>query len=120
MGLKLLPRDVSLALRGVQKAKDHIKERAGFLTGRRKEFQLQLVDLGFSKHNAYEIARLAKGASGCQIADSFELSLKVARDEIYWYRVPAHSLKLRKDIEGQCRTLLSTVRILLFERGGLN
>ncbi len=53
LGLDLKPRDVSLALRGVNKAKAHIKERGGFLMGSRKVFQDQLLDFGFSKGAAY-------------------------------------------------------------------
>ncbi|GIT64428.1 MAG: hypothetical protein Ct9H300mP23_00550 [Nitrospinota bacterium] len=48
--MDLKPRDVSLALRGVNKAKAHIKERGGFLMGSRKVFQNQLLKfLGFLK-----------------------------------------------------------------------
>ncbi len=120
LGLSLIPRDVSLALRGINKAKDHIKERSGRLMGTRKEFQDRLISLGFLKENSYEIARHAKRANNHQIAGSFEKSLQIARDEIYWYRIPAQSEKLRKDIEAQCRKHLSTVRIHLFDRGRLN
>ncbi|MFQ5717446.1 MAG: hypothetical protein ACE5GQ_10150, partial [Nitrospinales bacterium] len=120
LGLDLVPRDVSLALRGVQKGKDHIKERSGGLIGSRKEFQDRLIGMGFSKDNAYQIARQAKRANYHQVADSFELSLKVARDEIYWYRIHPQSTKLRQDLEAQCRKHLSTVQIHLFERGRLN
>lgn len=120
LGLNLIPRDVSLALRGINKAKDHIKERSGRLMGTRKEFQDRLISLGFLKENSYEIARHAKRANNHQIAGSFEKSLQIARDEIYWYRIPSQSEKLRKDIEAQCRKHLSTVRIHLFDRGRLN
>lgn len=120
LGLNLIPRDVSLALRGINKAKDHIKERSGRLMGTRKEFQDRLISLGFLKENSYEIARHAKRANNHQIAGSFEKSLQIARDEIYWYRIPSQSEKLRKDIEVQCRKHLSTVRIHLFDRGRLN
>ena len=44
LGIELMPRDVSLALRGIDKSKDHIKERAGFLIGSRKVFQGALID----------------------------------------------------------------------------
>lgn len=118
--LTLVPRDVSLALRGVNKAKDHIKERGGFLMGARKKFQGDLISLGFSQDNAYEIARQAKRSNSHQISEAFKLSLEVARDEIYWYRILSQSEKLRKDVETQCCKHLSTVRIHLFERGRLN
>ncbi|GJL80328.1 MAG: hypothetical protein NPINA01_33170 [Nitrospinaceae bacterium] len=120
LGLKLVPRDVSLALRGVNKAKDHIRERGGFLMGRRKGFQDQLMDLGFSRKNSYQIARQAKRSNCQQISEAFQLALKVAGDEIYWYRIPPQSPGIREDIEAQCGKHLSTVRIHLFERGRLN
>lgn len=120
LGMTLIPRDVSLALRGVDKAKDHIKERSGLLMGSRKEFQDRLISLGFIEDNSYQIARRAKKANNRQISDSFVKSLSVARDEIYWYRVPPQSEKLKLDIEKQCRKHLSTVRIHLFDRGRLN
>jgi hypothetical protein len=120
LGLALIPRDVSLALRGVTKAKNHIQERAGHLFGVRREFQEQLLGLGFSKDNAYKIARQAKQAHCRQIVASFERSLQVARDEIYWYRVPPATPKLMQDLETQCCKHLSTVRIHLFDRGRLN
>ncbi len=118
--LDLTPRDVSLALRGVDKAKDHIKERGGYLMGSRKDFQSRLIELGFDHENSYQIARQAKKASNHQIAESYEQALQVARDEIYWYRVPPQNKSLRKDIEEQCCKHLSTVRIHLFDRGRLN
>ncbi|QPJ65520.1 MAG: hypothetical protein G3M78_08985 [Candidatus Nitrohelix vancouverensis] len=118
--LKLIPRDVSLALRGVEKAKSHIKERAGILMGYRKQFQEELRERGFSKENSYKIAQQAKRANCKQITDAFDLSLKVALDEIYWYRIPPQSEELQKDVERQCRKHLSTVRIHLFDRGRLN
>lgn len=120
LNLDLTPRDVSLALRGVEKAKDHIKERGGFLMGSRKDFQDRLVKLGFDPESSYQIARQAKKASNHQIAESYEQALQVARDEIYWYRVPPQNTNLRKDIEEQCCKHLSTVRIHLFDRGRLN
>lgn len=120
LGLDLTPRDVSLALRGVDKAKDHIKERGGYLMGSRKDFQSRLVKLGFDPESSYQIARQAKKASNHQIAESYEQALRVARDEIYWYRVPPQNPNLRKDIEDQCCKHLSTVRIHLFDRGRLN
>jgi|GEM_PF-441483 len=120
LGLLLVPRDVSLALRGIDRGKDHIKERAGGLIGSRKAFHEKLMALGFSRDNAYHIARHSKRANSHQISDSFELSLKVARDEIFWYRVPPQSSKLRRDIEAQCCKHLSTVQIHLFDRGRLN
>jgi hypothetical protein len=120
LNLKLTPRDVSLALRGVDKAKDHIKERGGYLMGSRKEFQDRLIGLDFSPENAYQIARQAKKANCHQIADSYELALQVSSDEIHWYRVSPHNPQLRKDIEDQCSKHLSTVRIHLFDRGRLN
>jgi len=120
MGLALMPRDVSLALRGVEKAKDHIRERGGFLMGNRKIFQDSLMKLGFSKENAYVIAKQAKCFNNHQISEAFELALKVARDEIAWYRIPPTSENLKNEIENQCTKHLSTVRIHLFERGRLN
>jgi len=120
LNLDLTPRDVSLALRGVDKAKDHIKERGGYLMGSRKDFQGRLVKLGFDPESSYQIARQAKKASSHQIAESYEQALLVARDEIYWYRVPPQNMNLRKDIEDQCCKHLSTVRIHLFDRGRLN
>ena len=120
LDLDLTPRDVSLALRGVDKAKDHIKERGGYLMGSRKDFQGRLVELGFDPESSYQIARQAKKASNHQIAESYERALQVARDEIYWYRVPPQNTNLRKDIEDQCCKHLSTVRIHLFDRGRLN
>jgi hypothetical protein len=120
MDLVLMPRDVSLALRGVEKAKDHIRERGGFLRGNRKIFQDSLLDLGFSKKNAYVIAKQAKRFNNHQISEAFELSLNVTRSEIAWYRIPPDSEKLKDDIETQCAKHLSTVRIHLFERGRLN
>jgi len=120
LDMDLIPRDVSLALRGVDKAKDHIRERSGLLMGGRKEFQDSLVALGFDEDNSYQIASRAKKANSQQISDSFSKSLDVARDEIYWYRVPPQSEKLRLDIMKQCRKHLSTVRIHLFDRGRLN
>lgn len=118
--LDLTPRDVSLALRGVDKAKDHIKERGGYLMGSRKDFQERLIELGFDPENSYQIARQAKKASNHQIAESYRQALQVARDEINWYRVPPQNTNLRKDIEEQCCKHLSTVRIHLFDRGRLN
>ncbi len=120
LGLDLIPRDVSLALRGSDKAKGHIKERGGYLVGSRKDFQGRLIELGFDPENSYQIARQAKKASNYQIAESYAQALKVARDEIYWYRVPPQNMNLRKDIEKQCCKHLSTVRIHLFDRGRLN
>lgn len=120
LDLTLVPRDVSLALRGVEKAKDHIKERGGYLMGARREFQDQLVKLGFSQDNAYQIARQAKKANNHQIVESYKLAMQVARDEIYWYRVPPQSRPFQLDIQNQCVKHLSTVRIHLFDRGRLN
>jgi hypothetical protein len=120
LNMDLIPRDVSLALRGVEKAKDHIRERSGLLMGGRKEFQNSLVALGFNDEISYQIASRAKKANSKQISDSFVKSLEVARDEIYWYRVPPQSERLRLDIMKQCRKHLSTVRIHLFDRGRLN
>ena len=120
MGLVLIPRDVSLALRGVERAKDHIRERGGFLLGRRKVFQDSLLGFGFSKKNAYLIAKQAKRVNNHQISEAFELSLKVARSEVAWYRIAPDSEKLKNEIESQCAKHLSTVRIHLFERGRLN
>ncbi len=120
MGLVLMPRDVSLALRGVERAKDHIRERGGFLLGSRKVFQDSLLGFGFSKKNAYLIAKQAKRVNNHQISEAFELSLKVARSEVAWYRIAPDSEKLKNEIESQCAKHLSTVRIHLFERGRLN
>jgi len=120
MGLVLMPRDVSLALRGVEKAKDYIRERGGFLMGNRKIFQDSLLQLGFSKKNAYVIAKQAKRFNNHQISEAFELALKVTRSEIAWYRIPPDSENLKNEIENQCTKHLSTVRIHLFERGRLN
>jgi hypothetical protein len=120
MAMDLIPRDVSLALRGVEKAKDHIRERGGFLMGTRKVFQDSLLDLGFSKKNAYVIARQAKPYNNHQIQEAFKLTLKVTRDEISWYRIPPDSEEIKDEIENQCVKHLSTVRIHLFERGRLN
>ena len=120
MGLVLMPRDVSLALRGVEKAKDHIRERGGFLMGNRKIFQDSLLELGFSKKNAYVIAKQAKCFNNHQISEAFKLALKVTRGDIAWYRIPPNSENLKNEIENQCNKHLSTVRIHLFERGRLN
>jgi hypothetical protein len=120
LGLSLMPRDVSLALRGVDKAKDHIKERGGFLMGNRKVFQSRLLDLGFSKDNAYIIAKQAKRSNNHQISEAFQNSLKVAGDEICWYRISPDCQRIKVDVEAQCVKHLSTVRIHLFERGRLN
>lgn len=120
MNLVLMPRDVSLALRGVEKAKDHIRERGGFLMGNRKVFQDGLLELGFSKKNSYVIAKQAKRSNNHQIQEAFKLALQVARDEIPWYRIPPDSIKMKNEIENQCVKHLSTVRIHLFERGRLN
>ena len=46
-GLNLVPRDVSLALRGVNKAKEHIKERAGILIGHREELSRRIKRIWF-------------------------------------------------------------------------
>ncbi len=120
MGLVLMPRDVSLALRGVEKAKDHIRERGGFLMGNRKIFQDSLLELGFSKKSAYVIAKQAKCFNNHQISEAFKLALKVTRGDIAWYRIPPNSENLKNEIENQCTKHLSTVRIHLFERGRLN
>ena len=120
LGLDLMPRDVSLALRGVDKAKNHIKERGGFLMGNRKVFQNQLLDLGFSKENAYIIAKQAKRSNNHQISEAFQNSLQVAGNEIYWYRIPPDCQRIKIDVEAQCAKHLSTVRIHLFERGRFN
>ena len=88
--------------------------------GSRKDFQSRLIELGFDPESSYQIARQAKKASNHQIAESYEQALQVARDEIYWYRVPPQNTNLRKDIEDQCCKHLSTVRIHLFDRGRLN
>ena len=120
LGLVLKPRDVSLALRGVNKAREHIKGRAGILVGFRKEFQDSLKNLKFSKESSYQIARKIKRSSFHQVLGTLQTALKVASDEIYWYRTPPQSESLRKNIEAQCCKHLSTVRIHMFERGRLN
>jgi len=119
-GISLRPRDVSLALRGVSKAKDCIKERAGILIGEKKRFQDELRGFGFSDTSSHQIARQAKRSSSHQVTDTFETSLKVARDEIYWYRIIPQSQSLKNSIETQCCKHLSTVYIHMFERGRLN
>jgi hypothetical protein len=120
LGLNLMPRDVSLALRGVDKAKNHIKERGGFLMGNRKVFQSHLLDLGFSRDNAYIIAKHAKRSNNHQIIEAFQNSLKVAGDEICWYRISPDCQQIKFKVEAQCVKHLSTVRIHLFDRGRLN
>ena len=120
LGMELMPRDVSLALRGIDKSKDHIKERAGFLIGSRKVFQGALIDLGFSKANAYIVAKQAKCSNNHQISKAFRQSLQFTSDEIFWYRIPPNCQKIKTDIEVQCVKHLSTVGIHLFERGRLN
>mgnify|MGYP001395786941 FL=1 len=120
LGMELMPRDVSLALRGIDKSKDHIKERAGFLIGSRKVFQGALIDLGFSKANAYIVAKQAKRSNNHQISKAFRQSLQFTSDEIFWYRIPPNCQKIKADIEAQCVKHLSTVRVHLFERGRLN
>ncbi|MDC0207305.1 hypothetical protein OAL04_08730 [Nitrospinae bacterium] len=120
LGMELIPRDVSLALRGIDKSKDHIKERAGFLIGSRKVFQGALIDLGFSKANAYIVAKQAKRSNNHQISKAFRKSLQFTSDEIFWYRIPPNCQKIKADIEAQCVKHLSTVRVHLFERGRLN
>ena len=120
LGLDLKPRDVSLALRGINKAKAHIKERGGFLTGSRKVFQNQLLNFRFSKGAAYTIAKQAKRSNNHQISESFQQSLQVISDEIVWYRIPPDCQRIKSEIEGQCVKHLSTVHIHLFERGRLN
>jgi hypothetical protein len=119
-GVSLRPRDVSLALRGVSKAKNCIKERTGVLMGERKKFQDELRGCGFSDTSSYQIARKAKRSSSHQVTDTFETSLKAARDEIYWYRIIPQSQSLKDSIETQCCKHLSTAYIHMFERGRLN
>jgi len=120
LGLELMPRDVSLALRGVNKSKDHIKERGGFLMGTRKIFQNELLGLGFSEENSYIIAKQAKRSNNHQIIEAYRQSFQFISDEIYWYRIPPNYQKIKTDIEAQCVKHLSTVGIHLFERGRLN
>ncbi len=119
-GLFLLPRDVSLALRGVARSKDCIRERAGILTGTRKNFQDKLRGYGFPDPSSYQIARRVQQSSSHKVIDAFEAALEVARDEIYWYRILPHSKLLKGNIEIQCCKHLSTVYIHMFERGHLN
>ncbi|GIS83991.1 MAG: hypothetical protein CM1200mP16_02910 [Nitrospina sp.] len=121
LGMELIPRDVSLALRGIDKSKDHIKERAGFLIGSRKVFQGALIDLGFSEANAYIVAKQAKRSNNHQISKAFRQSLQFTSDEIFFGTVFRQIIKrLKTDIEAQCVKHLSTVRVHLFERGRLN
>ena len=119
-GVFLLPRDVSLALRGVAKSKDAIKERAGILVGARKSFQDELRGYGFSDTSSYQIACQVQQTSSHKVLDAFETAVKVARDEIYWYRILPQSKLLKENIENQCCKHLSTVYIHMFERGRLN
>ena len=119
-GLTLLPRDVSLALRGVNKSKGHIKERAGILMGYKKSFQEELQELGFSSDSSLKIARQAKRSNAHQILEAFQTALKVAGDELYWYRILPQSITLKNNIEAQCSKHLSTVYIHMLERGRLN
>ena len=119
-GVFLFPRDVSLALRGVAKSKDAIKERAGILVGARKSFQDELRGYGFSDTSSYQIAYQVQQTSSHKVLDAFETAVKVARDEIYWYRILPQSKLLRENIENQCCKHLSTVYIHMFERGRLN
>ena len=119
-GVFLFPRDVSLALRGVAKSKDAIKERAGILVGARKSFQDELRGYGFSDTSSYQIACQVQQTSSHKVLDTFETAVKVARDEIYWYRILPQSKLLKENIENQCCKHLSTVYIHMFERGRLN
>ncbi|MCH2390516.1 MAG: hypothetical protein MK234_07510 [Nitrospinales bacterium] len=119
-GVFLLPRDVSLALRGVAKSRDAIKERAGILVGARKSFQDELRGYGFSDTSSYQIAYQVQQTSSHKVLDAFETAVKVARDEIYWYRILPQSKLLKENIENQCCKHLSTVYIHMFERGRLN
>ena len=119
-GVFLFPRDVSLALRGVEKSKDAIKERAGILVGARKSFQDELRGYGFSDTSSYQIACQVQQTSSHKVLDAFETAVKVARDEIYWYRILPQSKLLKENIENQCCKHLSTVYIHMFERGRLN
>jgi len=119
-GVFLLPRDVSLALRGVAKSRDAIKERAGILVGARKSFQDELRGYGFSDTSSYQIACQVQQTSSHKVLDAFETAVKVARDEIYWYRILPQSKLLKENIENQCCKHLSTVYIHMFERGRLN
>jgi hypothetical protein len=119
-GLFLLPREVSLALRGVAKSKNCIRERAGILMGAKKNFQDKLRVHGFLDTSSYQIARQVQQSSSHKVIDAFEAALKVARDEIYWYRIPPHSKIFKENIETQCCKHLSTVYIHMFERGRLS
>ena len=119
-GVFLLPRDVSLALRGVAKSRDAIKERAGILVGARNSFQDELRGYGFSDTSSYQIAYQVQQTSSHKVLDAFETAVKVARDEIYWYRILPQSKLLKENIENQCCKHLSTVYIHMFERGRLN
>ena len=119
-GLSLLKRDVSLALRGVIKSKDYIRERAGILVGARKKFQEQLKEFGFLETTSCQIARQVQQASSYKVIDTLETALKVARTEIYWYRILPHSNLLKVNIENQCCKHLSSVYIHMLERGLLS
>ena len=119
-GVFLFPRDVSLALRGVAKSKDAIKERAGILVGARKSFQDELRGYGFSDPSSYQIACQVQQPSSHKVLDAVDTAVRVARDEIYWYRILPQSKLLRENIENQCCKHLSTVYIHMFERGRLN
>ena len=119
-GQSLVPRDVSLALRGIARSKDYIRERAGILVGDKKSFQEKLKKHGFSDVGSSQIARRASQSCSHQVIDAFETSLKVVRDEIYWYRILPHSELLKNQIEAQCCKHLSTVYIHMFGRGRLN
>ena len=119
-GVFLLPRDVSLALRGVIKSKDRIRERAGILIGAKKKIQDQLKECGFLETTSCQIARQVKQTSSHKVVDTFKNALKVARTEIYWYRILPQSNFLKVNIENQCCKHLSSVYIHMFERGLLN
>jgi hypothetical protein len=88
--------------------------------GEKKSFQDELRGWGFSDTNSHHIACQAKRSSSHQIIGTFETSLKVASDEIYWYRITPQSKPLKDSIETQCCKHLSTVYIHMFERGRLN
>ena len=95
-------------------------ERAGILKGQKKSFQEELQGFGFSLESSLKIARQAKRSNAHQITEAFKTALRVAGDEIYWYRIPPQSNTLKARIEAQCIKHLSTVRIHMLERGRLN
>ena len=66
--------------------------------GTRKKIQDKLQAHGFSVTSSYQIACKVKQASAHKVIDAFATSLKVARDEVYWYRILPHSKILKQNI----------------------